>query len=447
MDTRYFPDEILLDIVHYVGCCSSHDLRGIALVSRRWYLVAAPELLSTVRVTSLGDLVRLCDHLAEAHVAQNFLLGHPISNSNNYVSMIEYHTRSISINGRDWPPEIGVVGDYHTGLDEYQPPGGSSLITAPDIQIKYRDMLSKLGAAIPHLKQLESLEWYGRFPGDYYLVNYLLQTRVLSRLILGIDNHYVRIPQSYCSIATGFKRLKEFSIETKSEYHLEALKSSVINVLHRSPGLERIVLWAGETGLLLGSIRMSPTTPATLFVWPNLKHLEIGVLEDWFWNKLEDIELLTRFFCAHKQLQTLIIGCCEHSYHKTHLAAFSLGSYPDSLPKLTCLHASLHMIAGILGSVSACSALETIVDTGASPERAIHELFVETILERLERAPSCRLQTLSIGVAGIHYELLRRFAQVAPCIGVLELKPPKFGLIEESSSARGEPPSHVVVSS
>ncbi|KAG8791099.1 hypothetical protein FRC12_010149 [Ceratobasidium sp. 428] len=114
--------------------------------------------------------------------------------------MIEHHTRSIVVSGQRWPPGIGVVADYYTGLDKYQPPSGNGPLTAPDIEIKYRDMLSKLGASLPYLKQLDSLEWYGRFPGDYYLVNYLLQTRALSRLTVCVDNGRVRIPSSHCNI-------------------------------------------------------------------------------------------------------------------------------------------------------------------------------------------------------------------------------------------------------
>jgi hypothetical protein len=196
MDTRKFPDEILLDIARYVAIHSSHNLRPLALVSRRWYLITAPSLLSHISVSSLGDLVRLCDHLASIHVAQNFLLGHIIASDHQYVSMIEHHTRTIVVSGQNWPGRLGVVADYYTGLDEYQPPGGSSPETAPDIEITYREMFSKMGASIPHLKQLNSLEWYGRFPGDYYLVNYLLKTRNLSHLALGIDNKYVNISQS-----------------------------------------------------------------------------------------------------------------------------------------------------------------------------------------------------------------------------------------------------------
>ncbi|KAF8598035.1 hypothetical protein BDV93DRAFT_355067 [Ceratobasidium sp. AG-I] len=198
MHTHEFPDEILLLIVHYLGAGSTHQLRNLALVGRRWYLIAAPVLLSTIAVSSLGDLVRLCDHLASAHKAHIFLLGRPAAAEQRHVSMIAHHTRSIIISGTWWPRNLDVVTDYHIGLDQYQPVGGGAV--PPDIEIPYHEMMSKLGASIPQLKQLKSLEWYGRFPGDYYLAAYLLKTRYLSQLTLCIDNRFVVPSQSYCNI-------------------------------------------------------------------------------------------------------------------------------------------------------------------------------------------------------------------------------------------------------
>lgn len=194
MATRDFPDEILLHIAHYVGAHSTHDLRDLALVGRRWYLITAPILLSTIAVSSLGDLVRLCDHLASAHKAYMFLLGCPATTEQPYVSMIAHHTRTVVMSGTWWPRNLGIVADYHTGLDQYQPAGGGAL--PPDVEIPYFEMMAKLGESIPHLKQLNSLEWYGRFPGDYYLATYLLKTRHLSQLTLCIDTKFVTASQS-----------------------------------------------------------------------------------------------------------------------------------------------------------------------------------------------------------------------------------------------------------
>lgn len=189
MQTHEFPDEILLQITNYLGARSTHDLRDLALVSRRWHLITAPILLSTISVSSLGDLAQLCDHLASAREVRRLLLDNQATTEQTHVSMIAHHTRSIVISGTWWPPNLDVVADYHLGLDQYQPVGGGAV--SPDIEIPYHEMMSKLGASIPHLKQLRSLEWYGRFPGDYYLAAYLFKMNNLSQMTLCIDNRYV----------------------------------------------------------------------------------------------------------------------------------------------------------------------------------------------------------------------------------------------------------------
>ncbi|KAG9096600.1 hypothetical protein FRC06_008499 [Ceratobasidium sp. 370] len=421
MNTRDFPDEILLDIAHYIAVCSSHELRNLALVSRRWYLVAAPQLLATIRVSSLGDLVRLCDHLASAHVAQNFLLGHPISNGYNYVSMIEHHTRGIVLSGEPWPYGIGVVADYYTGLDEYQPPGGNGPLTAPDMEIKYRDMLSKLGASIPHLKQLESLEWYGRFPGDYYLVNYLLHTRSLNRLTLGIDNSRVQISPNFCNIALGFRRLKHFTIETTSGEYSAALVHSTVNLLHRSPGLERLVISSTHYELFSKPILNSPAANEAPFIWPNLRYLEIRYVEASFWEKPGNVDLFARFLSAHRQLETLT---CSYFYDDApQLRSFSLAPYSNPLPNLKRLYAPLPIIIGILENANVCPFLTTLVDSGSRRiEQPILEPVQETLLQLLERASYPSLRRLCVNVPRIQYGVFQRLSKAVPGVQILEIQ-------------------------
>ncbi|KAF8598041.1 hypothetical protein BDV93DRAFT_527019 [Ceratobasidium sp. AG-I] len=60
MDNQSIPDEILLHIIRYLGARYTHNLRDSTLVSRRWHLIAASIPLSTIAVSSLGDLSRLC---------------------------------------------------------------------------------------------------------------------------------------------------------------------------------------------------------------------------------------------------------------------------------------------------------------------------------------------------------------------------------------------------
>ncbi|KAG8711636.1 hypothetical protein FRC08_015664 [Ceratobasidium sp. 394] len=424
MNTRDFPDEILLDIAHYIGICSSHELRSLALVDRRWYLVAAPQLLATIRVSSLGDLVRLCDHLASAHVAQNFLLGHPIANGHNYVSMIEHHTRGIVISGERWPHGIGVVADYYTGLDKYQPPAGNGPLTAPDVEIKYQDMLSKLGASMPHLKQLGSLEWYGRFPGDYYLVNYLLQTRILSRLSLCIDNGRVKLSPSFCNIALGFKRLKHFNLETASGDHSPALIHSTVSLLHRSPGLERLVISSTHSELFSKSISNSPVASESPFIWPNLRYLKITFVEASFWGEPKNVDLFARFLSAHRQLEVFIMNPCSYFYYDApQLRSFSLTPYSDPLPNLKHLHASLPIIVGILENANACPSLTTLVDSGTRQIKPpALEPVLETLLQLLERISYPGLRRVCINVPQIQYGVFQRLSKVVPGVQILEIQ-------------------------
>ncbi|KAF8598033.1 hypothetical protein BDV93DRAFT_610071 [Ceratobasidium sp. AG-I] len=418
MDTPKFPDEILLLIVHYLGAPSTHDLRDLALVSRKWYLIAAPILLSTIAVSSLSDLVQLCDHIASVHRAHMSLLGRPAITRQPHVSMIVRHARSLVISGTHLPVLGGVV-DCYTGLDRCQPVGNEVL--PPDIEIPYDEMISKLDASIPHLKHLESFEWYGRFPGDYYLAVYLLKAGCLSRLTLCIDKQGNRPSQSYGEIALGFERLTSVNVEVSLLNPLDDLLQAALSMLRRNCNLERITLhfWYED---ILTKLISGPTSPNAPFIWSNLRHLELRSPEIRLWDVAEASDVFARFLVAHPLLQTIILYSSRNFSDNELPRLFSLASYPNALPNLQVLRAPLCIIAGIVESQSAAASLVEVNNWTVRHRRFSNlEELLERTISSFESVSDSPLRRLTIQVPEIDYDLFMRLSKCMPNLAVLEL--------------------------
>lgn len=173
-----FPNEILLHISKVLGEDSTLYLKPFSLLNRRWHSEVAPILLSTISVSSLGELVELCDHITSFDEVT----------SGTLQSTIGLHTTTIVINGKScesWTLDChaGLEDLGYTHKDEEHPIG---------INMSSEQILSKLRDALPRLVLLAGLEWYGRFNGDYYLVRYLQDANVIKHLKYGVDEHRSR---------------------------------------------------------------------------------------------------------------------------------------------------------------------------------------------------------------------------------------------------------------
>lgn len=170
------PNEILLRISKLVSNDSTLDLKPLSLLNRQWYAVVGPILLATISVSTLGQVIELCDQIT------------CFSRSKTFPSFIAKHAKTVVISGTMW--EIGVA-DCHFGLEDLgeQLRGeeeGDTLVE-PDVGLSSQDVSEKIHAALPSLVLLDGLEWYGRFAGDYCLVRYLQQSGVVRRLAYGVD--------------------------------------------------------------------------------------------------------------------------------------------------------------------------------------------------------------------------------------------------------------------
>ena len=94
------PIEILLDVMRLLGEESTLYLKSFTLLNRYWHSLAAPILLSTISVSSLGRLVDLCEH---------------VTSSNNALRSIEAFTKTIVINGQTWENH---ARDSYIGLED-----------------------------------------------------------------------------------------------------------------------------------------------------------------------------------------------------------------------------------------------------------------------------------------------------------------------------------------
>jgi hypothetical protein len=174
---RRLPNEILSHILNLVGEESTLDLKPLVLVNRQWNSMAASNLLKVICVSSLGELVRLCNQIIEYHNPENSLR-----------SSVAKYTKTLIVSGI-----IDGTADSHLGLDDLgdQPRGtgeeSEDYAIPADIKMEPDMIRSKLHTALSRLVLLEGFEWYGRFAGDYYLVRYLQQTKIIRHLAYGID--------------------------------------------------------------------------------------------------------------------------------------------------------------------------------------------------------------------------------------------------------------------
>jgi hypothetical protein len=176
--SRKLPNEVILRVSALLSKESSLDLKPLTLVNHQWHNVVAPALLSTISVSSLRDLVEMCDHLMsfDKHLEDTRL------------SSIMDNTKTIVIAGVIWG---GDVADSHVGLEDLgevaRGDDEDGDPAEPDINIPFDEVSSKIREALPLLTKLNGLEWYGRFAGDYHLVRYLQKANVIQHLAYGID--------------------------------------------------------------------------------------------------------------------------------------------------------------------------------------------------------------------------------------------------------------------
>ncbi|KAF8599700.1 hypothetical protein BDV93DRAFT_546675, partial [Ceratobasidium sp. AG-I] len=173
MMSEKLPNEILLDIMSLLGEESTLYLVPFTLLNRYWHSLAAPVLLSTISVSSLGSLLGLCEQMVSP---------------NNTFRSIETFTRTIIINGESWD---NYTTDCHAGLEDVsnlplrnEADGDPA---EPDIDMPPEQVLSSLRGALTRCMALDGLEWYGRFAGDYYLTRFLQGTRAIRRVTYKIE--------------------------------------------------------------------------------------------------------------------------------------------------------------------------------------------------------------------------------------------------------------------
>lgn len=173
MITERLPKEILLDIVSLLAKDSTLYLKPFTLLNRDWHTVAAPVLLSTISVSSLGGLVSLCEQ---------------ITSSNNTLRSIETFTKTIVIDGDFWEDR---TSDSYVGLEDVSdlPPRNEAdgEPNEPDISMPPEQVLSIIHATVSRFVALDALEWYGRFAGDYHLVRYLQRAGVIRHMTYKIE--------------------------------------------------------------------------------------------------------------------------------------------------------------------------------------------------------------------------------------------------------------------
>ncbi|KAF8607176.1 hypothetical protein BDV93DRAFT_520066 [Ceratobasidium sp. AG-I] len=412
------PNEILLNILSLVGDYSTTDLKPLALLNRQWHRVVAPTLLSTIAVSSLGDLMELCAHL----------LSFGIPTDRTLRSNIGDHTRTIVINGTLWEDRRS---DCPVGIDGLGIISPDDLLDGdpalPDTDMTPERIFRTIREAVPLIVALEGFEWYGRFAGDYYLAQHLQKTRKIRHLTYGIEKNVSTLSFVYWDNAFLFKNLKALTITFQDLSQLQIF-FSIVQMLQSSEQLEELTLdcmfaepcygaWTLQEVLLNSSLHQD------LFVWPNLKHLVLRFLVASLWQEADEVDFLTRFLVAHPNLETLVFyeAGFRGSPSETALP-FSLAPYPDSLPRLKVLRGSLRLIAGVLESAAACSSVISVID---SSEEGLDggeakAPYVDRIIGALERAPSNQVQRLRLEVPQLNRAFYSKLAAIAPNIRFLE---------------------------
>ncbi|KAG8698946.1 hypothetical protein FRC09_006923 [Ceratobasidium sp. 395] len=407
------PIEILLNISAWVAKYSSLDLKPLTVVDRQWYSVAAPSLLSTISVSSLGNLLELCDHLVSLGEVSN----------NTLLSALPKNTQTIVISGVVW----GRRADCRVGLEDLGEIGrtdeeDTENADEPDVTMPFYGIASKLRSALPLLAVLDSLEWYGRFAGDYHLVRYLQKAGVIRYLSYGIDTQV--------SGAFLFDGLITLKITSESEPEDEMFPF-IADMMQRSPDLEEILFDCKYAESLNGKWQLQHVIYKNRqpFVWPKLKRLVLRFFQGDMWQTAEEVDQLAQFLVAHPHLETLVLHetCFEDSESDTALP-LSLSAYPNSLPALRRLIGSPRLIAGVLESPAACASVATIIDNSEEgfDGAGAKEPYADRILAALKNNPDNSVRRLTLEVPQLSRSVYAAFATAAPNIDFLEFLPDRF---------------------
>ncbi|KAG9121454.1 hypothetical protein FRC07_002588 [Ceratobasidium sp. 392] len=398
------PNEIVLNISTWVAKDSSLNLKPLTLVDRQWHTVVAAALLSTISVSSLGNLLELCDHLTSLNE----------HSSDTPSSALPKNTKTIVIAGVIWPARA----DCHVGLEDLGEVGrGDEEDTddpdEPDVSVPFDEVRSKLRNALPLLTILDGLEWYGRFAGDYHLVRYLQEAKVIQHLSYGIDMQ-----------AFSFDGLKTLKITSEYEPEEEVFLS-IVDLMHRNPDLEEILFDCKYAESMSGKWQLQQVIchDQQPFIWPNLKRLVLCFFQGDLWQSAEEIDQLVEFLITHPRLDTLVLRetCLEDPQSETALP-LSLSAHPDSLPVLKKLLGSPRLISGVLESSAACASLTTIIDNseeGFDAEGAKGP-YVDRILTALKKAPNNLVQHLGLEVPQLSQSIYAAFADAIPNVQFVE---------------------------
>lgn len=421
--SHQLPNEIILRISTIVSKDSTLDLKPLSLLNRRWRAVVGPVLLATVSVSTLRQVVELCDQIT------------CFNRSETFPSSVAKYAKTIVISGTIW--EAGAA-DCHFGLEDLgeQPRGENEGETPvePDIDISSQDVSEKVRASFPHLTSLDGLEWYGRFAGDYCLVRFLQRSGMIRRLAYGVDLFVSTTSPAYCNNAFQFTGLKSLSITSEYEPE-EEFFAHAVEMMHRNPGLQTILLdckfaesMSGRWSLLdMICDNSSPSADKPIFVWPDLQHLTLRFFKGAFWQSAEEVEVLAKFLIAHPKLETLFLHetCLEDSESET-AQPLSLASHPDSLPCLKKLLGSPRLLAGVLESRAALASVRTVIDESEEglDDGGAKAPYIERILSALEKVPENQIRRLRLEVPQLNRGLYTKFAQLAPNVRFLEFLRP-----------------------
>ncbi|KAG8712825.1 hypothetical protein FRC09_019425 [Ceratobasidium sp. 395] len=409
------PNEIVLNISTWVAKDSSLDLKPLTLVDRQWHSVVAPPLLSTISVSSLGNLLALCDHLVSLGEASNDAL----------LSALPKNAQTIVISGVIW----GWRADCRVGLEDLGEIGRADGEDdedpdEPDVSVPFNEIVSKLRTALPFLTVLDGLEWYGRFAGDYHLVRYLQKAGVIRHLSYGVDMPVSSMSLAYRQNAFLFDGLITLKITTEYEPEDEMFPF-IANMMQRSPDLEEILFDCKYAESMSGKWQLQQVIckDQQPFIWPKLKCLVLRFFQGDFWDSREEVDLLAQFLVAHPNLETLVLHetCLEGCASEAALP-LSLSAHPDSLPMLKKLIGSPRLIAGVLESPAACASVTTIIDNseeGFDAEGA-KEPYADRILTALKAIPNNSVRRLTLEVPQLNRSVYAAFANAASSIHFLD---------------------------
>ncbi|KAG8719675.1 hypothetical protein FRC08_002274 [Ceratobasidium sp. 394] len=429
--SRTLPNEIVLNISAQVGRDSSLDLKPLTLVDHQWHTVVSPSLLSTITVSSLGNLLELCDHLVSLNE----------HSSNAFQSAMPKNTTTIVIDGVIWAPRA----DCHVGLQDLGEVGrGDEEDTddpdEPDISVSFEEVVSKLGTALPLLTALDGVEWYGRFAGDYHLVRYLQKAKVIRHVSYGIDMQVSSVSLAYRENAFLFENLKTLKIT--SEYEPEAdMFPFITNMMHRNPDLEEILFDCKYAESMGGrwSLQEVICKDQKPFVWPNLKRLVLRFFRGGLWQSAEEVDQLVEFLVTHPHLETLVLRetCPEDSQSETALP-LSLSTHPGSLPVLKKLLGSPRLIAGILESPAACASLTTIIDNSEEgfDSDGAKAPYINRILAALKKVPGNSIRRCTLEVPQLSRSVYGAFADAGPNIQFVEFLKDRLSLEKATCQAK-----------